>query len=198
MSNKLSTKTGFTLVELVISLAIFSIMTALVVARYGSFNQGILLTNLAYDIALTLRTAQSYGLNVKSVRVGTDTNFVDSFAGTYGVHFSSQSGSNTTILFFADNGFSPLSYDKDDTTISTLTIKRGSYVKVVCTGSYDTCSTSPDTLDVLFKRPDPNAIITSNAASSPTYPYAEIHLLSTDGGTKKIVVNRVGQITVSD
>ncbi len=57
---------GFTLIELVISIAIFVIMTALVVAKYGNFNQGALLTDTAYDIALVLHTAQSYGLSVKN------------------------------------------------------------------------------------------------------------------------------------
>src|SRR4051812_36480456 len=57
---------GFTLVELMISVAIFIILTVLLVAKYGNFNQGVLFTNLAYDMALTLRTAQTYGLSVQN------------------------------------------------------------------------------------------------------------------------------------
>ena len=49
------------------TVAIFIFMTALVVANYGSFNDGTLLTSMSYDVALALRGAQSYGLNVKGI-----------------------------------------------------------------------------------------------------------------------------------
>jgi prepilin-type N-terminal cleavage/methylation domain-containing protein len=72
---------GFTIIELVVSVAIFAFMTAFLVARYGTFNQGVLLTNLAYDVALTIRNAQSYGLNVKSLPAGDDENSCNSNPG---------------------------------------------------------------------------------------------------------------------
>lgn len=40
-------------------------MTALVMARYNDFYSGTLFKNLAYDIAITIREAQSYGISVK-------------------------------------------------------------------------------------------------------------------------------------
>jgi prepilin-type N-terminal cleavage/methylation domain-containing protein len=48
---------GFTLVELMVTVGIFTIISGLLLARYSNFNQGIILTNLAYDIALTIRSA---------------------------------------------------------------------------------------------------------------------------------------------
>ena len=62
---------GFTLIELIVSVAIFVFMTALVVAKYGNFNQSVLMTDLAYDIALTLRTAQTYGVSVQGQAPGS-------------------------------------------------------------------------------------------------------------------------------
>lgn len=185
------THKGFTLVELIVSVAIFAIMTALVMAKYGTFNQGILLTNLAYDIALTLRTAQSYGLNVKSA---PDSNnyYSEEFNFPYGVHFDANK--NTSIIFFADQNGN-LKYDSGDTDISVYNIKRGSYISSLCTGSDPTsCPGSPQNLDIVFKRPDPKANFNASGGTS----YAEIRLRSSDGGTKKIIVNRAGQIAVSN
>jgi type II secretory pathway pseudopilin PulG len=62
---------GFTLVELIITIAIFVFMTALVMARYNDYYSGTIFKNLAYDIAITIREAQSYGISVK-VREGNN------------------------------------------------------------------------------------------------------------------------------
>jgi len=101
-------KRAFTLVELMVSVGIFLMMTGLVVAKYGNFNQSVLLTNLAYDVALTIRTAQTYGL---SVRNNDLSNSSSDFQSGYGVHLDtstrpdSNSGNNFNqeIIFFADN-----------------------------------------------------------------------------------------------
>src|SRR6185369_4435025 len=76
-------KRGFTLIELLISVAIFVYMTGLLVAKYGNFNQSVLLTDLAYDVALTIRTAQTYGLSVKAVNSSPSP-----YQYAYGVDFS--------------------------------------------------------------------------------------------------------------
>ncbi len=208
MNNKQSHfEKGFTLVELVVSLAIFAFMTIFLIAKYGTFNQSVLLTNLAYDVALNIRTAQSYGLNVKSVPSSTGAPASDVFKYPYGVHFDKNvSGSppppppqNNKFVFFADTGpVTDYMYTDMDTTIATYNIKRGGVVVNLCSGSGpgEQCQTR-NTLDITFKRPDPNAII--KADYSPTsYPYAEITLKATDGGTKRVIVRSTGQIQISN
>ena len=88
-------KKGFTVIELVISVAIFVFMTALMIAKYSNFDQSVLLTDVAYDTALTIRTAQAYGTSVK----GAGTTVV-SFQNAYGVHFDT--GSPTQMILYAD------------------------------------------------------------------------------------------------
>lgn len=196
---KLQRQKGFTLIELMVSIAIFAFMTALVVARYGTFNQGILLTNLAYDVALTLRTAQSYGLNVKSAPTAS-ANYSSNFNYPYGVHFDSGNSNNTKIIFFADTNIDS-TYDAGE-EISTYTIRRGSHVEKLCIDNGHgndgklQCN-NVSTLDVIFKRPDPDAIITKNDDNTKLI-YAEINLKSSDGGTKKVIVRQTGQIAVSN
>lgn len=177
MMKKLSNLKAFTLVEVMISVAIFAFMTSFLLAKYGTFNQGILLTNLAYDVALTIRNAQSYGLNVKNAPVSSGGyNF------PYGVHFDVN---GTTIIFFAD-------VSGVQTEITRYVIKRGSKVSQLCIGP-GSCTTAVSALDVTFRRPDPNAIITGDGVKAS---YAEITLASTDGGQKKIVIRSTGQIAI--
>ncbi len=216
MKKPLFTMKGFTIIELLISLAIFAFMTAFLVAKYGNFNQGILLTNLAYDVAITLRNAQSYGINVRN---RTNLN-EDGYIYGFGVHFDSNSNTvdgvipRQQMIFFADapidtggeNLYYNGVYDRlSGEAISIFTIKNGSYISSVCTGDKpENCnssnSTNGDTVDITFVRPDPNAIITtvdSNGIGSKK-TYAEIVLKSSSGLTKKVVVRSTGQITVEN
>ncbi len=189
MKKVINTIKGFTVLELIVSLAIFAMMTALVLSKYGNFNQGILLTNLAYDVALTIRNAQSYGLNVKSTtRSGSD------FNKPYGVYFDTNSTlqANTKIIFYADYNSSS-TYDAGDAIIQTTTITRGSTVSRVCVNAC--VSPDPTKLDIVFKRPDPNAYIRVGGSSTNSSS-ARITLKAIDNTTKVVVVNSTGQVSV--
>ena len=59
-------KAGFTLIELLVSIAIFIIITSVAVWNNSQFNSTILLTDLGYEIALSVRQAQVYGITVKA------------------------------------------------------------------------------------------------------------------------------------
>jgi prepilin-type N-terminal cleavage/methylation domain-containing protein len=194
--NNLKNK-GFTLVELMVTVGIFALMTGLLLAKYGTFNQSIILTNLAYDIALTIRNAQSYGLNVKSAtRSGYDFNY------PFGVHFAL--GQNFTFFAdsYSDNPNGPnYAFDSGlgkDILISATTIKGGSTITSICAGNdeadCDTNAGSITKLDIVFERPNPNAIIMTNVGFNK--PYAKITLKASDGSTKKVVIRRTGQIAV--
>ncbi len=186
----LTNKKGFTILELLVSIAIFALMTVLLLSKYGTFNQGILLTNLAYDIALTIRNAQSYGLNVKSADRNSDL-----YNYPYGVHFDSSASQNTTFIFFADSNPTNGRYDAGtDKIISQTTITRGSKISTLCKSN---CTNNISPLDIIFKRPDPNAIIYANNDNTKTYSDATIKVMASDGvSVKNITVRSTGQISV--
>lgn len=189
---------GFTLIELIIAVSIFVFMTAYLLTKYGTFSQGILLTNLAYDVALTIRNAQSYGLNVRGIDIGESQG--TEYKYPYGVHFSSESSYNKLFTLFADTSVSDGIY-QNDTNISITNIKRGSYISKICFSSSSCASGSPflkNRADITFKRPFPNAIIKYTGDASTAYPYVEITLTSTDGSTKRVTVRSTGQITIKD
>jgi prepilin-type N-terminal cleavage/methylation domain-containing protein len=184
---------GFTLIELVISVAIFAGITVLLLAKYGNFNQGILLTNLAYDVALTIRNAQSYGLNVQSAPMAGKS-FSSEYNIPYGVYFRKTENEFTFFSDLNENGL----YNNDlSEYISKSTMKRGARIDDVCVGTETSCDTR-DSLNITFKRPNPDAVIKSNSDQITTYSYAKIKLLATDGSIKNVVVRSTGQIAVEN
>jgi prepilin-type N-terminal cleavage/methylation domain-containing protein len=85
-------KKGFTLLEMLVVVAIIGVLAAVLIVGQSSFNKATLLTDTAYTVALSIREAQTLG--VSSKEIGGISN-----AG-YGVHFGS--GSATTYQQFAD------------------------------------------------------------------------------------------------
>lgn len=191
IKNVKSSIRGFALVELLVTIGIFAFMTALLMAKYGTFNQSVLMTNLAYDVALTIRTAQTFGLSIKAQN--------NSFQNVYGVRFSiAPDESNQIILFASPNDHI---YEGDTEKVSSFTLKRGAIVSGLCVGDGPTsCTiTSPIWLDISFKRPDPDAIICwadTDSICATRYKYAEITLKATDGSTRVVSVRKTGQVSV--
>lgn len=81
---------GFTLIELLVVLGIIGVVMSIVLTGQSTFNKTLILQNTAYDIALTLRDAQTYGLGSRAV--GSAKN-----AG-YGVHFAGAPASDFTLF----------------------------------------------------------------------------------------------------
>lgn len=188
---------GFTLVELIVSIGIFVMMTALLVAKYGNFNQSVLLTNLAYDVALSVRTAQTYGLSVsKSDKTGGKSQFQY----PYGVRFSTVQGENTKVILFADTDpiVSPdFVYTNNDSVISAYNMTRGT-ISSICAGADSTNCQVYNKIDITFKRPDPSAIICPDEVlPCANVAYAKITLKSTDTETRSVEVWQNGQITIN-
>ncbi len=200
---------GFTIIELLVSLAIFVTMTSVIVTKFGTFNQSTLLTDTAYDIALVLRLAQTYGLSVKSAVAGGAANFsypygVDFNRGTAAVCGGATSDSATLVLF-ADSspaGAPDGTCGASDANINTYLIIRGAMISSLCVGANLTdchqTNNAVSRLNVSFQRPNPEAIICGSNGGSPTcdYAYAEATIQGTDGSPRTIVVRQNGQISV--
>lgn len=170
---------GFSLVELIISIAIIALITGVILARYGSFNSTVLLTSLAYDVALSIREAQVLGISVRS-----DAGV---FSDAYGMHFTE----GTTYLLFIDSDDSG-DYD-DGEEISSYTIGQNNAIIDLCANS----ACERDSLDVLFRRPEPDAIIAADPSVS-TIDSARVIVGSADGKTRTVRVWPTGQIAVEE
>lgn len=205
---------GFTLIEMLVSVAIFTIMTTYLIVKYGTFNQNILLTNTAYDIALTIRQAQNFGTNTQRGVTGGGASF-SAFQPAFGVSFSTQNPrnispgkpygvivpSNTNFVFFPDvhpsGGDMRYEDHPSEEAVRTLyALRRGVRVTALCAGSETSC-TATTKLDIAFKRPSPNAVISS--ATATNLSFARITIQTDDGSfSRTIAVREFGQIAVED
>jgi len=188
-------KRGFTLIELLAVTAIIGIISTIVLANNNKFGGSVLLQNLAYDIALTVRQSQVYGISVRG--------FNGTFSAAYGMHFQVAQGSAAPIyVLFADldnNGI----YNSGELVQST-TVGQGYLLTGLCvtppSGS-EQCGTS---LDITFKRPDPDACISINGSSPMDVngnctggaQSARIEVTSPQNQHKNIIVEVNGQISV--
>ena len=189
---------GFTIVELMVTATIFVVMTALVVAKYGTFNQSVLLTNLVYDVALTVRTAQTYGLSVQGIKPASTL----VFNAAYGVHFDTTA--NTQMVLFADtNQGTALPgehlYEAGlDTIVNTYSIKYGGKITSLCLYSNASTCTTKSTVDISFTRPDPSAVICVGS-NDCTYSAAQITITGPGTAqTRSVTIRQNGQISVDN
>lgn len=91
-------KRGFALIELLIAVLLFGVISTFVVFAYNKVSGQLFVTTLAYELALSFRQAQSYGVSVHQFKVDTD----ETFNVGYGLHFDV--GNAKTYLLFADKG----------------------------------------------------------------------------------------------
>jgi prepilin-type N-terminal cleavage/methylation domain-containing protein len=201
-----SQEKGFTLIELIISIAIFALMTVLLIVKYGTFNDSVLLTNLAYDVAATIRTAQTYGLSVRSGEDSCD-NTDDRFKCAYGVRFDTANPKVFSIfsIFPVEStdpdeyidSFSPSNNAVNFQDVDpTYTLKRGAKFSSVCYG-VNSCDVYDGELEIVFLRPNPNAILCYQGVCH-TGGYAEVFIEGTDGSVRSVVVLSNGQISVKE
>lgn len=186
-------RSGFTLIELLVVTAIVVIISGVVLANNTRFGGSVLLQNFAYDMALSIREAQVYGIAVRRAASGT-------FGSGFGVHF--EMSSPTTYVLFADTNPSPTGDEiynvGQGELVETNTILRGYKIQGLCTketaaGVWD-CTANA--LDILFRRPEPDAYIHTNGAGA-LHSYSRIVLVSPQGDQISVLVEANGQITVT-
>lgn len=187
---------AFTLIEMLVVIGIMVLISGLILANNNRFGGVVLLQNLAYDIALSIRQAQVYGIAVQR--------FNSSFSAGYGMHFQVYGGAGqSAYVLFADalspeNGF----YDCPEPgtvnceLVQSTSIASGYRVTQLCVtppGGLERCDIT--SLDVTFKRPEPDAYIRSSQVSGINES-GEIHVTSPRGDTKRISIQANGQISV--
>ncbi len=181
---------GFSLIELIVAVSIFAFISTVVLANNNKFNSSVLLGSLAYDIALSVREAQVFGLSVRQ--------FSDNFQVGYGVRFLP----NSTYLFFVDTNTNQTYDVGTDAVIDTFSLSRGHTIQSFCgvtVGGTERCSNSSTPishLDVVFLRPNPDALISSNEPG--IYSRGIITVASQGGETRTINIASTGQISVQN
>lgn len=197
---------GFTLVELLISIAIIGVVTSIVLVKYGTFDSTVLLKGLAYEIALTLREAQVRSVSVARNAGGTDTG---NFDFPFGVTFSAEEGKNKQYTSFRYGHATDYPvYDVGEVgavaeDIRTFPIGRTMLVKDICVtdeNEDEYCAADGvERLDVSFRRPKFRGLFsTSGYTGDDTLIRSAKIIVGASGGINDFVVevSSLGQISV--
>ncbi len=198
---------GFSLIELIVSISIFLLLSSVTLVNHSKFSGAVELENLAYDVALSIRQAQVFGLSVKEFEPRSGE-----FQQGYGVHFNKNTP--TKFVIFTDRdltsyGGPPINSQYDTTVpcgvvgtecIETFTIRKGNRISDFCarlSSSIQRCVSLGDLsyINIIFVRPDPDAVITSDVVSE-IYTDAVVTVKSPKGIERDVVTQLTGQISI--
>lgn len=190
-------KSGFTLIELLVSIAIFIIITSVAVLSNSQFNSSILLTDLGYQIALSVRQAQVYGITVKAPSAClTGTCPSSGFSSGYGVDFNINTPTGYILFEDGKNGTAPDHVYQSGESLNTYAIGKGYSIKELCVVPGGAPAYSVNTLDVSFIRPEPEALV-SGGGSVIRGAEADIYIQDPSKTTQReIKIESTGQISV--
>lgn len=202
LRNRTSFDRAFTLIELLVVTGIIVVVSGIILANNSRFGGVVALENLAYDMGLSIRQAQVYGISVARFGAGD-------YSAGYGIDFN-LSSPNAYVLF-ADVYPSP---DRDGIfqpdqgeLVQMSTLNQGYRIADLCAtpiSGTETCAStsgSPTNVDVLFKRPEPDAWISASGDScilnnAVCQSRVRIVIASPRGDTMNIIVDANGQISV--
>lgn len=191
-------------------LAIISIVMGVIFTNQNSFNKTLVLSNTAYDIALSLQSTEMLG-------VGGRGN-----AG-YGVHFVNGNPTKSFSIFGDISSAVPLpapchskdiplspnmhtgdcAYSESDTVTATYAIGNGFLIQDICASdssgnSFCFSKGNLPSLDIVFSRPNPAPSMSINGVYNPSLSNACLKLISAQGGTDRyITVSIAGSINAN-
>lgn len=209
-------QSGVTLIELIVVMAIFTLISSVLLFNYSDFSTNVSIRNLSQDIALTVRKVQTYATSVHSITNNTmDTRDFPS----YGISFSLDETSGAfepnkkRFVIFADipdvpGGLPDKQYDSDGTCgspavdsecLESFSITNSDSIVEICTDA--TGCVSLGSVDITFRRPVPDAIICykqsfNDECQTSSISYVDLVLRSAKGLTRKVSVWNTGQISV--
>jgi prepilin-type N-terminal cleavage/methylation domain-containing protein len=193
--------TGFTLIELMVTVGISSVIMAVVLFNYSSFTDKLALSSAAQEMALSIRQAQTYGLAVKEFSPTSGT-----FGAGYGIYFASDSDP-THYHVFADHLTVNNKYDLGSgcggvstECVEQVAFRDGIRIQSICA---DECppfgNPAATALSILFLRPNPDAEInffTTGGALVSDNPVGSVVLVSPKGNTITVTIQNTGQVEI--
>ena len=205
MSHYSKSSLGFTLVELMVSIAIVTVILTVIISNQSTYTDTAALAGLADEISLTISQAQVYSIGVRELSTGSQV-----FSSSYGLSFSllsGNSGSNVDYIYFADRD-SDLVYSGDwlcatgGECLSKTSITRGNYIESICvlkTIGQDQCDVGR--VDISFTRPNTEAQVLFFDSNGQSFIPSDLKgamvvLKSPKGSSMYVYVYQTGQISV--
>jgi prepilin-type N-terminal cleavage/methylation domain-containing protein len=186
-----TTQSGFSLIELMVTIAIVTLVTGLVMVKYSTFNSAVILKSQAYEMALDIREAQVLGVSVGGS--------AGAFRKAYGIYIDLDSRNTYKLFQDAPNSGTDKKYDPGEEIGETYTIDPRFAIYQICTtiSNIQTCdSTNSANTSISFKRPDFDAQILTNTVSNPDQISIVIASTNDVNIARTVVVYGSGQISV--
>jgi prepilin-type N-terminal cleavage/methylation domain-containing protein len=210
-----SVNRGFTLVEMMVVIAIFTIITTIALFDQARLNSNTMITNMAYEMALAIREAQVYGISVQADSSASGQG-AGVFSGNFGVHFDISSPKEVIVYSNASDvsGTQPIYVAGKERVRYVFENYRGNYISDICVhpdlesvpGGVVPCKTgsteSVDTVNLVFKRPVPTPSLFASvvdAINDRSGQRAYIVISSPDRKScRVVVVEPTGQVRIVD
>ena len=197
MKKKENLEKGFTLLELLVVIALMGIIYSVTLSNYNGMNKSIELQNTAYNVALSIRETQVYGIN-KKLDSGS---FSDGDPYPFGIQIDTDNSAE--IVIFRDRDPTDNNFDggcqsniiecerfikfNGGNHISRIRVKSAGGGWLNFSGK----------LNILFKRPNPDAKIVDDSDSANIYSRVGIELSSQSGIYKSCVeIGSAGDMTL--
>jgi len=165
---------GFTLTELLVVIAVISILSAIILPSYRTGERLFALQRSAYKVAQDIRRAQEMAMSAKE--------FQGSLPSRYGIEFGKNRDYYILFADLNDNG----KRESSDIEVERITLEKGIKIQDLLTPS------SKDMVWVAFKPPDPLTTIRDPGDRS----ILSIQLINASNQTKIVSVNNAGLIYV--
>ena len=190
-------KKAFTVVELLVSTTIITLILSVVLWNYGGFNDELALSAAAQELAIDIREAQTYGINVKESSASSGQ-----FNYGYGIHIIAGGTGYRTFIDNnpANNQYEPVSGCGIAPTecMRRVDFRNGVLVTNVCDAI--TCpAAGASRMNIVFIRPNPDAIIYFASGLNnfgPAVTSARIQLTSPKGKIKYVSIESTGQVSI--
>lgn len=217
MAIKRHLQAGVTLVELIVVVAIFGLVSSVLFYNYSDFSTNVSVKNLAQDMALSIRKAQTYATSVRTIDSAQGLT-TDRYSG-YGMSFALGTPATSTVIseptskafvLFADIPSNGTTYGNGiyegadecgvpaagSECLEGFGINSADKITKICT---DTGCQDSGQVNVLFRRPSPEAeicVVQGGSCQSAKSSFLKVTIQSPKGLEKVVTVWNTGQIGV--
>lgn len=182
MLNSKHNREGFTLLEMLVVVAIISLMSSLVISNYNSQKKAKEMQFAGQEIADSIRKAQNYSINIKKFE-----NY--NISGGYGTHFTD--GGSSFIIFLDDSVNKNKTYGPEDYVVETVDFPPGINVENLNGGAVGVA-------DLVFEPPYGKVYMSFNGALQSPTPSLSIQIKkdteSCPAFCKTVSINSQGQV----